>query len=105
MHGNWAHDGGWEGWMIIAGSAEISGQVLINGLVYAQNDVQIHGNGNQQITGAVIAQDRVDAASTTLDSEDIGNGKLAYSCPAVRNGGGTVSNNWFISSYKELSGS
>ena len=105
MHGNWSNNGGWNGWMIIAGSADISGQVLINGLVYAQNDVQIHGNGNQQITGAVIAQDRVDAASTTLDSEDIGNGKLAYSCPAVRNGGGTVSNNWFISSYKELSGS
>src|SRR3989442_1554975 len=102
LHGNWST--GWNGWMIIAGSADISGQVLINGLIYAQNDVQIHGNGNQQITGAVIAQDRVDTVSSSIDSEDIGNGKLAYSCPAVRNGGGTVNNNWFISSYKEISG-
>jgi len=105
MHGNWANDGGWKGWMIIAGSADISGQVLINGLVYAQNDVQIHGIGQQRITGAVVAQDRVDTTSTTIDSEEMGNGKLAYNCQAIRDGGGTGVNNWRVSSYKEIEGS
>jgi len=102
MHGNWS--AGWNGWIIIAGSADISGDVRINGMVYAQNDVQIHGNGNQRITGAVVAQDRVDSASTTLDSEEIGNGKLAYNCQAIRDGGGTGVNNWRVSSYKEVEG-
>jgi len=102
IHGDWSQ--GWNGWMIIAGSADISGNITMNGLVYAQNDVQVHGNGNGAITGAIIAQDRRDTISSTVDSQDIGNGNLAYSCPAVRDGGGTVSNNWFISSYKEVSG-
>jgi len=102
MHGNWS--AGWNGWIIIAGSADISGDVRINGLVYAQNDVQIHGIGNQRITGAVVAQDRVDSASTTVDSEEMGNGKLAYNCQAIRDGGGTGVNNWRVSSYKEIEG-
>jgi hypothetical protein len=102
IHGNWSQ--GWNGWLIIAGSADLSGQINMTGLVYAQNDVQIHGNGNQHIVGAVIAQDRVDSVSSTIDAQDIGNGNLAYSCPAVRDGGGTVSNSWFISSYKEVQG-
>jgi hypothetical protein len=102
MHGNWAQ--GWSGWMIIRGSADIQGDIQLNGLVYILNDVNIHGNGNLQIKGAIVAQDRIDSASSTIDSDDIGNGKLAYDCPAIRNGGGTVNNNWFISSYKELSG-
>ena len=103
MHGNWSQ--GWNGWIIIAGSADISGDVRINGLVYAQNDVQIHGIGQQRITGAVVAQDRVDTTSTTIDSEEMGNGKLAYNCQAIRDGGGTGVNNWRVSSYKEIEGS
>ena len=104
INGNWS--AGWNGWMIIAGSADISGDITINGLIYAQNDIQVHGNGNGSISGAIIAQDRIDTVSSTIDSENIGNGKVTYNCPAARDGGGTISNDWFVSpgSYKEVSG-
>ena len=102
MHGNWTQ--GWTGWMIIRGSADIQGDISLSGLVYILNDVNIHGNGNLNVRGAIVAQDRVDSQSSTIDSDDIGNGKLAYDCPAIRDGGGTVNNNWSVSSYKELSG-
>jgi hypothetical protein len=102
IHGNWST--GWRGWMIVAGSAEISGRVNMTGLIYVQNDISIHGNGNLRIRGAVIAQNRVDTVSSQVDSEDIGNGRLTYDCPAVRNGGGVLSENWFVKpgTYREV---
>ena len=102
MHGNWSQ--GWSGWMIIRGSADMQGDISLSGLVYILNDVNIHGNGNLNVRGAIIAQDRLDSQSSTIDSDDIGNGKLSYDCPAIRDGGGTINANWSISSYKELSG-
>jgi len=102
MHGNWSQ--GWSGWMIIRGSADMQGDISLSGLVYILNDVNIHGNGNLNVRGAIIAQDRLDSQSSTIDSDDIGNGKLAYDCPAIRDGGGTINANWSISSYKELAG-
>jgi len=104
IHGNWGS--GWSGWLVVAGSIQISGNTALNGLVYAQNDVTLHGTGGGNITGAVISTNRVDTNSTNVDTEDIGNAPITYNCPSVRNGGGTIPQGWFVKpgTYKEVPG-
>src|SRR5436309_3496036 len=89
-----------------AGTIDISGNITMNGLIYAQNDVSLRGAGAGSITGAVISTNRVDAASTNVDTDDIGNAPITYNCPSVRSGGGTIPQNWFVKpgTYKEVSG-
>jgi hypothetical protein len=115
IHGNWST--GWSGWLVVAGSIQVSGNIAMTGLIYSQNDVSFHGSGNGSITGAVISTNRVDQTSTRVrcqssgtngncDSDDIGNMTINYSCPAVRNGGGALTN-WWVKpgTYQEVSGS
>jgi len=106
VHGNWSS--GWNGWLVVAGNIQISGNVTMNGLVYAQNDVALHGSGGGSISGAVISTNRLDspAANANVDTDDIGNAPIRYNCPSVRNGGGTIPQNWFVKpgTYKEVSG-
>jgi hypothetical protein len=106
IHGNWG-TAGWKGWLVVAGSVQVSGNVKLTGLVYAQNDVTLHGSGNGGITGAVISTNRMDTTSTSVDSEDIGNAPITYDCPAIRNGGGTISQKWYPKpgTFKEVAGS
>src|SRR5437879_2297787 len=104
IHGNWGS--GWSGWLIVAGSMTVSGNVNLTGLVYSQNDITLHGSGSGGINGAVISTNRVDTSSTNVDSQDIGNMPLTYNCPAVQNGGGSISQNWFTKpgTYRQLAG-
>jgi hypothetical protein len=104
IHGSWAQ--GWSGWLVVAGSVWISGNAQLDGLVYAQNDVTLHGNGNGHVSGAVISTNRVDTQSTNIDTDDTGNAPVTYDCPAVRSGGGSVPINWFVKpgSFREVSG-
>jgi hypothetical protein len=104
IHGNWS--AGWNGWLVVAGSIQISGNTTLNGLIYAQNDVTLHGSGGGAITGAVISTNRVDTQSTNIDTDDIGNAPISYNCPAIQDGGGTIPRNWFVKpgTYKEVSG-
>ncbi|MGH7356813.1 MAG: hypothetical protein ACRELS_19825 [Candidatus Rokuibacteriota bacterium] len=95
MHGNWGSPG-FSGWVVVAGSAKISGNVTITGLVYAQNDVSLNGLGTSKINGAVISTNRKDTSATTVDSSDIGQAPLTYDCPAVRTGGGSLPQGWTI---------
>jgi hypothetical protein len=104
ISGNWSS--GWSGWLIIAGSAYIHGNVSMNGLIYVQNDVTLHGTGNGAIQGAVISANRVDTASTNIDAFETGNAPISYNCPNVRSGNGQLSQNWFVmpGTYQEISG-
>jgi hypothetical protein len=105
IHGNWSQS--WSGWLIVAGSVQLSGNITMRGLIYAQNDVTLHGSGNGGFTGAVISTNRMDTTSTNVDSEDIGNAPITYDCPAVRDGGGTISQNWYTKpgTFREIAGS
>jgi Tfp pilus assembly protein PilX len=105
IHGSWTQ--GWSGWLVVAGSVWISGNAQLSGLVYAQNDVTLHGNGNGNVTGAVVSTNRVDTQSTNIDTDDTGNAPVTYNCPAVQNGGGAVPINWFVKpgSFREVAGS
>jgi len=104
VHGNWSSS--WNGWLVVAGSVQISGNITMNGLVYAQNDVALHGSGGGSIAGAVISTNRVDQTSTNVDTDDIGNAPISYNCPSVRTGGGTIPQNWFVKpgTYREVPG-
>ena len=105
ISGNW--DSTWSGWLIVAGSVRTDGKIRMSGLIYAQNDVVLHGTGNGAIQGAVVSTNRVDSVSTTVDVEDIGNAPISYNCDMVRSGNGNLSQNWFVKpgSYREISGS
>jgi hypothetical protein len=105
IHGNWGW--GWNGWLVVAGTIQISGNTTLNGLIYAQNDVTLHGSGGGSITGAVISTNRVDTSSTNIDTNDIGNAPINYNCPSVRNGGNTIPQKWFVKpgTYREVPGS
>jgi hypothetical protein len=105
IHGNWSH--GWSGWLVVAGSIDLSGDLTMSGLIYAQNDVTLHGTGNGSYTGAIISTNRVNTTTSNIHSPHIGNGPISYDCPAVRSGGGQLSQQWFIKpgTYRELSGS
>jgi len=37
----------------------------------------------------------MDTQSTSVDAQSIGNAPTTYNCLAVRDGGGTISQNWF----------
>ena len=104
VHGNWSQS--WNGWLVVAGSIDLSGNILMNGLIYAQNDVSMHGSGNGNISGAVISTNRIDTQSTNVDTEDVGNTPITYNCEAVRDGGDTIPQNWFVKpgTYREISG-
>jgi Tfp pilus assembly protein PilX len=103
IHGN----GTWSGWLVVAGSLDISGNIQMSGLIYAQNDATLHGIGTGQIQGAIITTNRIDTSSTNIDSTDTGQAPVVYNCPAVRNGGGVLSQNWFVmpGTYRDVSGS
>jgi hypothetical protein len=105
IHGNWS--GGWNGWLVVAGSIEISGNVTMTGLVYAQNDVSLNGAGGGSVTGAIISTNRKDTSATGIDTDNTGNAPLTYNCPAVRDGGGTIPQGWFVKSgtFRETPGS
>jgi Tfp pilus assembly protein PilX len=104
IHGNWSQ--GWNGWLIVAGTIDISGNTTLNGLIYAQNDIDLHGAGGGSITGAVISTNRVDSQSTNVDTEDVGNAPIGYNCRKVRDGGGTIPQGWFVKPgfFREVSG-
>ena len=105
IHGNWG-DQGWSGWLIVAGSVRMSGNIKMTGMLYAQNDVILHGTGTSGFTGSVISTNRMDTTSSRVnDVEDIGNAPITYDCPAVRDGGGTISQKWFVrpGTFREIS--
>jgi hypothetical protein len=104
IHGNWSQ--GWNGWLIVAGTVAISGNTTLNGLIYAQNDVDLHGAGGGSITGAVISTNRIDSQSTNVDTEDVGNAPIPYNCRSVRDGGGFIPQGWFVKpgTYRDVTG-
>jgi len=104
IHGDWS--GGWRGWFVVAGSVRLSDRIDMTGLIYAQNDVDYRGAAAARVRGAIIASNRVPSVAGQADSAGISDGKLTYDCPAVRNGGGALSERWFLKpgSYREMAG-
>jgi hypothetical protein len=99
--------GAFNGWLFVNGALSISGDFLMNGFAYAQNDISYHGTGQGQLNGAMVSRNIRDTSSTSIDSDLLGNATIVYDCQKAKTGGGSISAKWLIrgGTYKEVSGS
>jgi hypothetical protein len=83
IHGNPFVSGDFSGWIIVNGSLNISGNMKINGLVYAVNDFTYNGTGTGEIVGLAISQNIRDTNATAISSYDsttTGNSRVKFNC-------------------------
>lgn len=89
------HDVTWSGWLVVAGALAVRGHPTLTGLLYAQNDVSVRGDA--MIRGAVVGENRQPSTEKSkAESSETGSVTITYDCGAVRNGGGTLSQGWFV---------
>ena len=96
---------GFHGWIISNGSVSISGNIVIYGLVYAQNDMAYLGTGTGQIVGQMISRNIKDTIATVIDTNLSGNSSVTYNCAAATNPNNTVPQGFMLKAgtYKETS--
>lgn len=104
--------GDFNGWLIVNGSIQWTGNTNLNGLVYAQNDLT-SGSGTGTIKGAVVTRNMQDASLTSIDTSLTGNKTIRFNCSNAKNGGGnvlqqtwnTIPHGWFLKAgtYREVS--
>jgi len=97
-------DYSWSGIVIVAGTVKIDKyRGVINGLVYALNDVYLKKDGT--INGAVVSENRRDKTDTDskLEGEKV---QVNYNCQTIRTGGGTLNTMWTMKpgTYLETAG-
>ena len=83
INGNPFLSGSFSGWIIVNGSLSISGNMAINGLVYAVNDLTYNGTGTGEIRGLAISQNVRDTTATAISSDDsatTGNSRIKFNC-------------------------
>ena len=83
IHGNPFVSGAFSGWIVVNGSLSISGNMAINGLVYAVNDLTYNGTGTGEIRGLAISQNVRDTTATAISSDDTvahGNSRIRFNC-------------------------
>lgn len=93
------------GWIIANGALRIDGNVKINGMVYAVNDLSYQGTGTGQIEGLVVSQNIRDVIATQIyDTTTTGNSAITFNCNYAKTGNGKIPQNWFVKagSYKEV---
>jgi hypothetical protein len=79
--------GDFTGWLIVNGTLSISGNMMINGMVYAVNDFTYNGTGTGGIRGLAISQNIRDTTQTAIsdDSSSGGNSRITFNCANARN--------------------
>ena len=94
--------GAFSGWLIVAGSLEISGDARVRGLAYAQDGFAYRGATPGGIEGQIVATG-VRGGSASL-SRTGGGSALTFDCAAAAGGDGTVPRGWMLKagSYHEL---
>jgi hypothetical protein len=91
------------GWLIVNGSINWTGNATVNGMVYAVNDITMAGRPN--ISGALISKNLIDTTASSIDSTFSGNPTIDYNCANAKTGGGSIPTGWFVKqgSYREVS--
>jgi hypothetical protein len=87
IHGNPFVSGDFTGWIIVNGSLNISGNMKVNGLVYAMNDFTYNGTGTGEILGLAISQNIRDTNATAISSYDsttTGNSRIKFNCTNLK---------------------
>lgn len=93
--------GAFKGWLVVAGTVEVSGDARMRGLAYAQDGFVYRGAAPGGIQGQVIAAGlRGGAASFSRAG---GGTALTFDCAAARDGDGTVPAGWRVKagSYRD----
>jgi cytoskeletal protein CcmA (bactofilin family) len=82
INGNPFVSGDFAGWIVVNGSLQISGNMKINGLVYAVNDFVYNGTGTGQIVGLAVSQNIRDVTASAIsgDSTTTGQSKIKFNC-------------------------
>jgi hypothetical protein len=95
--------GAFRGWLIVAGSLEISSDARVRGLAYAQDGFAYRGTTPGGIEGQVVAAG-VRGGSASLSRTGDGPA-LVFDCGAAATGDGTVPRSWVLKpgSYREIS--
>jgi hypothetical protein len=90
------------GWLVVAGSLEISGDARVRGLAYAQDGFAYRGATPGGIEGQVVATG-VRGGSASLFRSG-GGSALTLDCAAAAGGDGTVPTGWMVKpgAYREL---
>jgi Tfp pilus assembly protein PilX len=104
--------GSFNGWLIVNGSVQWTGNTNLNGLIYTQNDLT-SGSGTGTISGAVVTRNMQDSSLTSIDTSLTGNKTIQFNCANAKNGGGnvvqqiwnTLPHGWFLKAgtYREVS--
>ena len=95
--------GVFRGWIVVAGSLEVSGDARVRGLAYAQDGFAYRGSAPGGIEGQVVTAG-VRGGSASLSRAGDGPA-LGFDCSAAATGDGTVPRGWMLKSgsYRELS--
>jgi hypothetical protein len=93
--------GAFKGWLVVAGTLEISGDARLRGLAYAQGGFAYRGAAPGGIEGQVVAAGLLGGGTTFLRTG--GGTALTFDCAAARDGDGTVPVGWRLKagSYRE----
>ena len=84
IHGNPFIATDFTGYLVVNGSLQISGNMQINGLVYAVNDFTYDGTGSGAINGLAVSANIRDTSATTIDSDSTGNSRVNFNCANVK---------------------
>jgi len=93
--------GAFKGWLVVAGTLEVSGDARLRGLAYAQDGFVYRGTAPGRIEGQVVAAG-LRGGGTTLSRTGAGSA-LTFDCSAATDGDGTVPAGWRVKagSYRE----
>ncbi|HET7340322.1 MAG TPA: hypothetical protein VFL90_02585 [Methylomirabilota bacterium] len=80
IHGNPFVAGDFTGMLVVNGSLSISGNMKMNGVVYAVNDLTYQGTGTGGIYGLAVSQNIRDTSATSIDTETGGNSLVNFDC-------------------------
>ena len=83
IHGNPFRAGEFTGYIVVNGSLQIAGNMIINGLVYAVNDLAYDGYGTGSINGLAVSANIRDVSATSIDSDALGNSRVNFNCANI----------------------
>lgn len=93
--------GTFRGWLVVAGTLEVSGDARLRGLAYAQDGFAYRGAAPGGLEGQIVAAG-LRGGKTTLSRTGEGSA-LTFDCSAATDGDGTVPAGWRVKagSYRE----
>lgn len=89
------------GWIIVNGSLSLTGDLTVEGLVYAAD--RFSQTGAARLVGAAMAGHVRSAAPSVVDARPADGPGLVWSCEAASTGGGKIPQGWLVKpgSYRE----